>query len=169
MQGSHPIPVVALRASWSTSMGSRGPHPPYSRPFDYHYHGPYSSQGQHIPPRGRYGAGWDHIPPHSGPYSYYGKQGAQTFGPLPHPSGYAPSPVLGGPPSSQVSYDYGQSHGPEYGNAAPYSQTGHQQAYMQMYEQLKYDSNPPPVQPPFGGSYPPVGGGQPKLFPSAAT
>ncbi|KAG7552600.1 K Homology domain type 1 [Arabidopsis thaliana x Arabidopsis arenosa] len=151
--------------------GSRGPHAPH--PYDYHPRGPYSSQGshynspgygsyppQHMPPRGGYGPGWDQRPPYSGPYDYYGRQGAQSSGPVPPPSGHVPSPALGGPPPSQVSYGYGQSHGPEYGNAAPYSQTGYQQTYGQTYEQPKYDNNPP-MQPPYGGSYPPAGGGQP--------
>ncbi|EOA22010.1 hypothetical protein CARUB_v10002533mg [Capsella rubella] len=153
--------------------GSRGPHAPHSMPYDYHHRGPYLSQGshynspsyggyppQHMPPRGGYGADWDQRPPPSGPYDYYGRQGAQTSGPVPPPSGHAPSPALGGPPPSQVSYGYGQSHGPEYGHAGPYSQTGHQQTYGQMYEQPKYDNNPP-IQPPYGGSYQPAGGAQP--------
>ncbi|KAL1198492.1 Protein BTR1 [Cardamine amara subsp. amara] len=153
--------------------GSRGPHAPLSMPYDYHHRGPYSSQGSHysspgyggyppphMPPRGGYGPGWDYRAPHSGPYDYYGRQGAQTSGPVPPPSGHAPSPALGGPPPSQVSYGYGQSHGPEYGHAAPYSQTGNQQTYGQMYEQPKYDNNPP-MQTPYGGSYPSTGGGQP--------
>ncbi|XP_010455402.1 PREDICTED: far upstream element-binding protein 1 [Camelina sativa] len=152
--------------------GSRGPYAPHSMPYDYHNRGPYSSQGshynspgyggyppQHMPPRGGYNTGWDQRPPPSGPYDYYGRQGAQTSGPVP-PPGHAPSPALGGPPPSQVSYGYGQSHGQEYGHAAPYSQTGHQQTYGQMYEQPKYDNNPP-MQPPYGASYPPVGGAQP--------
>ncbi|CAD5327468.1 unnamed protein product [Arabidopsis thaliana] len=150
--------------------GSRGPHAPH--PYDYHPRGPYSSQGsyynspgfggyppQHMPPRGGYGTDWDQRPPYSGPYNYYGRQGAQSAGPVPPPSGPVPSPAFGGPPLSQVSYGYGQSHGPEYGHAAPYSQTGYQQTYGQTYEQPKYDSNPP-MQPPYGGSYPPAGGGQ---------
>ncbi|CAN8246692.1 unnamed protein product [Cochlearia groenlandica] len=153
--------------------GSRGPHAPHSMPYDNHYRGPYPFQGshynspsygnyppQHMHPRSGYSAGWDQRPPHSGPYDYYGRQGAHTSGPVLPPSGYAPSPALGGPPPSQVSYGYGQSHGPEYGHAAPYSQTSHQQTYGQMHEQPKYDNNPP-MQPPYGGSYPPAGGGQP--------
>ncbi|KFK32031.1 hypothetical protein AALP_AA6G191200 [Arabis alpina] len=151
--------------------GSRGPHTPHSMHYDYHNPGSYSSPGSHynspgyvgyppqrMPPRSGYGPGWDQRP--SGPYDYYGRQGAQTSGPHLPPSGQAPSPALGGPPPSQVSYRYGQNHGPDYGHAAPYSQTGHQQTYGPTYEQPKYDNNPP-MQPPYGGAYPPTGGSQP--------
>ncbi|XP_010542704.1 PREDICTED: far upstream element-binding protein 1 isoform X3 [Tarenaya hassleriana] len=179
--GGYNQPVYRPRGpSGPPQWGSRGPHGPPPMPYDYHHRGPYPSQGshynspsyggyppQHMPPRSGYGAGWDQRPPHMGTYDYYGRQGSQPAGPLPSPAtgpAPGPSPSAMGPPPSQANYGYGQSHGPEYGHAAPYSQWGPQQTYGQMYEQPKYDN--PPMQPPYGGhggsqpGYPQAGGGQ---------
>ncbi|XP_010424478.1 PREDICTED: far upstream element-binding protein 2 [Camelina sativa] len=124
--------------------GSRGPYAPHSMPYDYHNRGPYSSQGshynspgyggyppQHMPPRGGYNAGWDQRPPPSGPYDYYGRQGAQTSGPVPPPD-HAPSPALGAAtPSGDVPYQGATpaAAAPLYGstttNMAPQQQYGY--------------------------------------------
>ncbi|KAL1222198.1 Protein BTR1 [Cardamine amara subsp. amara] len=114
--------------------GSRGPHGPHSMPYNYHHGGPYQSQGshfrppnsggyppQHMPPRSGYGSGWEQRPPHSGPYDYYGRQGAPNPGPVPsHAAPYShggaqqtyghmyDQPNYDNPPMQQ-SYGYGGS------------------------------------------------------------
>ncbi|XP_034928127.1 uncharacterized protein [Populus alba] len=147
--------------------GPRSHHSNQQMPYDYH-RGPYPSQGSQFPPtyggyppqqmapRSNYSSGWEQRPPpnmqgfhsHSGGYDYYSGQGghvsdhpvsAPMSTPLPgHVSRHSPAPVMGGPPS-QVNYNYGQSHGPDYGHQAPYSQAApSQQSYGYGYDELKY-------------------------------
>ncbi|VVB11774.1 unnamed protein product [Arabis nemorensis] len=109
---------------------SRGPHGPHSMPYNYHHGGPYPSQGSHfrppnsggypshhMPPRSGYGSSWEQRPPHTGPYEYYGRQGAQAPGPVPpHVAPYSqPGPQQTyGHTYDQPNYDnppMQQSHG----------------------------------------------------------
>ncbi|CAA7045309.1 unnamed protein product [Microthlaspi erraticum] len=124
--------------------GSRGPHGPHSMPFNYHHGGPYQSQGsqyrppnsggypsQRMPPRSGYGSGWEQRPPHSGPYDYYGRQGAPSPGPVP-------------------------SHGPPYSQSGSQQNYG-----PPMYDHPSYDNPPVQQPYGYGTSqqgYPPAGG-----------
>ncbi|XP_011036258.1 PREDICTED: far upstream element-binding protein 2-like [Populus euphratica] len=145
--------------------GPRGPHSNQKMPYDYQHRGPYPSQGsqyppaygdypQHMAPRGNYSSGWEQRPAnvqgphtHTGGYDYYSQGGHVSdhpvSGPMPAPipgpaSRHSPAPVMGGPPS-QVNYSYGQSHGPDYGHQAPYSQAApSHQSYGHGYDEPKY-------------------------------
>ncbi|KAJ6693172.1 hypothetical protein OIU85_003982 [Salix viminalis] len=146
--------------------GPRGHHSNQQMPYDYN-RGPYTSHGAQYPqsyggyppqqmaPRSNYSSGWEQRPPanmqglhqHGGGYDYYSGQGghasehpasAPLSAPLPgHVSRHSPAPAMGGPPS-QVNYNYGQSHGPNYGHQAPYSQAAPNQSYGYGYDEQKY-------------------------------
>ncbi|XP_043810417.1 far upstream element-binding protein 2 isoform X2 [Manihot esculenta] len=171
-----------------SNWGPRGPHSSQPSPYDYHHRGPYPSQNSQYPPpsyggyppqqmgpRGNFGSGWEQRPPsmqgpvpHGGVYDYYGGQGGHASdhpvsGPISTPaSGHAPgpsaTPTMSHPPS-QANYNYGQSHGPDYGHQAPYSQAvPSQQSYGHGYDEPKYD-NHAPMQHPYGhGNSQPVYG-----------
>ena len=145
--------------------GPRGPHSNQKMPYDYQHRGPYPSQGsqyppaygdypQHMAPRSNYSSGWEQRPAnvqgphtHTSGYDYYSQGGHVSdhpvSGPMPTPipgpaSRHSPAPVMGGPPS-QVNYSYGQSHGPDYGHQAPYSQAApSHQSYGHGYDEPKY-------------------------------
>uniref|UniRef100_A0A6M2EQI5 K Homology domain-containing protein n=1 Tax=Populus davidiana TaxID=266767 RepID=A0A6M2EQI5_9ROSI len=145
--------------------GPRGPHSNQKMPYDYQHRGPYPSQGsqyppaygdypQHMAPRSNYSSGWEQRPAnvqgphtHTSSYDYYSQGGHVSdhpvSGPMPTPipgpaSRHSPAPVMGGPPS-QVNYSYGQSHGPDYGHQAPYSQAApSHQSYGHGYDEPKY-------------------------------
>ncbi|KAJ6855383.1 far upstream element-binding protein 2-like isoform X2 [Populus alba x Populus x berolinensis] len=144
--------------------GPRGPHSNQKMPYDYQHRGPYPSQGsqyppaygdypQHMAPRSNYSSGWEQRPAnvqgphtHTSGYDYYSQGGHVSdhpvSGPMPTPipgpaSRHSPAPVMGGPPS-QVNYSYGQSHGPDYGHQAPYSQAApSHQSYGHGYDEPK--------------------------------
>ncbi|ESQ33420.1 hypothetical protein EUTSA_v10006898mg [Eutrema salsugineum] len=130
--------------------GSRGPHGPHSMPYNYHHGGPYHSPGshyrppnsggyppQHMPPRSGYGSGWEQRPPHSGPYDYYGRQGAQNSGPVPsHAAPYSQSgaPQNYGQMYDQPNYDnppMQQSYGGYGGSQQGYPPAGGQHQMQQ--------------------------------------
>ncbi|CAK7328848.1 unnamed protein product [Dovyalis caffra] len=148
--------------------GPRGHHSNQQMPYDYQHRGPYPSHGSQYPPtyggyppqqmapRSNYSSGWEQRPHanmqgpnmHGGSYDYYSGQGghvsdhpvsAPMSTPIPgHVSRHSPAPVMGGPPS-QVNYNYGQSHGPDYGHQAPYSQAApSHQSYGHGYDEPKY-------------------------------
>ncbi|XP_012077120.1 far upstream element-binding protein 2 isoform X2 [Jatropha curcas] len=147
--------------------GPRGPHSSQQSPYDYHHRGPYPSQNSQYPPpsyggyppqqmapRGNYGSGWEqrHPPsmqgpgPHGGGYDYYGGQAGHASdhtasGPMSgHGPGPSPTPAMSHPPS-QPNYNYGQSHGLDYGHQAPYSQGVPPQSYGHVYDEPKYDNH----------------------------
>lgn len=147
--------------------GPRGSHSSQPSPYDYHHRGSYPSQNSQYPPpsyggypsqqmapRGNFGSGWEqrHPPsmqgpgPHGGGYDYYGGQGGHASdhpasGPMSgHAPGPSPTPAMSHPPS-QANYNYGQSHGPDYGHQAPYSQAVPQQGYGHGYDEPKYDNH----------------------------
>lgn len=127
--------------------GSRG-HPPQSMPYGYQQRGPYPSQNtryqaqnyggypQQMAPRDNFSSTWDQrphgmqgTPQQGGGYDYYGRKGA---------SGPTPTPSMGPPPQS--SYNYGQSHAPDYANP-PFPQPATQHGYGHGYEAHKYDNH----------------------------
>ncbi|XP_052190731.1 uncharacterized protein LOC127800259 isoform X2 [Diospyros lotus] len=155
--------------------------------YDYQQRGPYQSQNSQYPPqaygnyppqqvaaRGSFGPGWEQRPssmmqgatPQSGGYDYYGGQGhmsgAPTSIPLSNPvpaHGSGPSTAMG--PHSHANYNYGQPHAPEYGQPAPYSQSGPPpQGYVHGYNETKYE-NQAASHPPYSG----YGGSQPGVYP----
>ncbi|XP_061944068.1 uncharacterized protein LOC133668308 isoform X1 [Populus nigra] len=145
--------------------GPRGPHSNQKMPYDYQHRGPYPSHGsqyppaygdypQHMAPRSNYSSGWEQRPAnvqgphtHTSGYDYYSQGGHASDHPVSGPmptripgpaSRHSPAPVMGGPPS-QVNYSYGQSHGPDYGHQAPYSQAApSHQSYGHGYDEPKY-------------------------------
>ncbi|KAJ8760553.1 hypothetical protein K2173_015220 [Erythroxylum novogranatense] len=156
----------------------RGPHSSQPSPYDFQQRGAYPSQSSQYPPpaygtyhpqqmapRGNFG--WEHRPPsvQGGGYPYYGQGGHATDHPV---SGPISSPIPGhvsglslaqavGPPLSHTNYNYGQTHGSEYGHQAPYSQAGPpQQSYGHGYEEQNYESHAS-SQPPYAhGSSQPI-------------
>ncbi|PON71387.1 Polyribonucleotide nucleotidyltransferase [Trema orientale] len=172
--------------------GPRGSHMAHPTSYDYQQRGPYQSHNPHYPPsyggysqqmgpRSGYSSGWEQRPPpsmqgHGGGYDYYSGQKGHlsdtTPGSAPHSASiplHAPGPspnAAMGPPQSQANYNYGQPHGPDYGQPAPYSQSAHpQQSYGHGYDDHA------PTQHPYGSSqqvYPhggaPTGYGQQQQY-----
>ncbi|KAL2349396.1 hypothetical protein Fmac_003396 [Flemingia macrophylla] len=162
--------------------GQRGSHFGHPTAYDYQHRGPYPSHNpsyapppygnypQHMPPRSSFGSGWEQRPhhsfqgppPHNGGYDYYGGQvghlsdaPSSTQHPSPAPlHGAGPSPLtsMGPTPAHQVSYNYGQPQGQDYGHQAPYSQAGlSQQGYGQGYDESSKYENRAPSQHSYGG------------------
>ncbi|KAF2290452.1 hypothetical protein GH714_013282 [Hevea brasiliensis] len=119
-----------------SNWGPRGPHSSQPSPYDYHHRGPYPSQSSQYPP-----------PSYGGyPPNKWAQEGGHVSdhpvsGPISTPvSGHAPgpSPTPAMSPPSQVNYNYGQPHGPDYGHQAPYSQAvPSQQSYGHGYDEPK--------------------------------
>lgn len=125
-----------------------------------------------MPPRSNFG--WEQRPPTTaqGPpsqtgYDYYGGQGGHAATPSAQLSNpmhtHAPGPGMG-PPPPQASYNYGQPQAADYGQPAPYSQTGAPpQGYGHGYNEGKYE-NQGPTQHPYGGH-----ASQPSTYPQGTT
>ncbi|XP_019423653.1 PREDICTED: far upstream element-binding protein 2-like isoform X1 [Lupinus angustifolius] len=163
-RGSHYGPSAAYNHQ------HRGTYPAQNQPYAPP---PYGNYPQHLVPRSNYGSGWEQRPhhsmqgppPHNGGYDYYGGQRGHLSDAPPstqHP-GSAP-PHGAGPSPAQVSYNYGQPQGQDYGHQAPYTQAGHpQQGYGQGYGESKFDNHASTQQLPYGGhvnaqpTYPQVG------------
>ncbi|KAK9109961.1 hypothetical protein Sjap_018021 [Stephania japonica] len=132
----------------------RGMHPSQNPQYPGPAYGGYPPH-QHMP-RGNIGGGWEPRPsghmqgPQSGSYDYYGHGGPMADTSASINASNAVPASAGGAHPNQGNYNYGQSHGPEYGHPMPYSQTGHpQQSYGHGYEDPKY-ANQVPMQPAYG-------------------
>ncbi|CAN4081344.1 unnamed protein product [Withania somnifera] len=124
--------------------GPRGGHPGQFPGSDYHQRGQYSSRNPQYPP-----PAYGNYPPQQAPRGGFGPGWEQR-----------PLASLQGPPS-QANSNYGQPHGPDYGQSYPH-QAQHGQGYGHGYTDVKFDHHMAP-QNQYGGHGP----SQPTSYPQS--
>ncbi|XP_016455305.1 uncharacterized protein LOC107779386 isoform X2 [Nicotiana tabacum] len=125
--------------------GPRGGHPGQFPGYDYHQRGQYSSRSPQYPP-----PAYGNYPPQQAPRGGFGQGWEQR----------PPASMQG--PQSQANYNYGQAHGPDYGQSYPHHQAQHGQGYGHGYTDVKYDHQMAP-QNQYGGH----GTSQPTSYPQS--
>nr|GMD66599.1 far upstream element-binding protein 1-like isoform X1 [Ipomoea batatas] len=125
--------------------GPHGPHPGQHPGYDYRQRGPYPSHSPQYP-----APAYGNYPPQPAPRSGFGPSWEQR-------------PPMQGPPP-QANYNYGQPHGPDYGQSHPYHQPPHGQNYGPGYNDMKYSSQMP-TQNQYGGQGMP----QPMAYPQGGS